>query len=76
MKNEIELRDYFAAKVLEGMHSNSEMWRAICMDKKNCTRDKENDSVEDYVAQECYKMADAMLKERERHSQPPLTEAT
>ena len=76
MKNEIELRDYFAAKVLEGIHSNSVMWEAMCMDKKNCTRDKENDTHEDYVAQECYKMADAMLKERERHSQPPLTEAT
>ena len=66
MKNEIELRDYFAAKVLEGIHSNNDMWVAMCMDKRNCTRDKENDTHEDYVAQLCYKMADAMLKERER----------
>lgn len=64
--NRIDLRDYFATKVLEGIYSNNEMWRAMCMDKRNCTRDKENDSIEDYVAQECYKMADAMLKERER----------
>lgn len=66
MKNEIELRDYFAAKVLEGIYSNNEMWRSMCMDKQNFTRDKDNDTYEDYVAQQCYKMADAMLKERQR----------
>ena len=66
MKNEIELRDYFAAMVLQGIHANNEMWVNMCMDKINCTRDKENDTHEDYVAQQCYKMADAMLKERER----------
>jgi hypothetical protein len=66
MKKEIELRDYFAAKVLNGIHSNSELWRAMCADKHNCTRDKENDTHDDYLAQECYKMADAMLRERER----------
>ena len=66
MKDEIELRDYFAAKVLEGMYSNSEMWRSMCMDKNNCTRDKAKDTHEDYVAQQCYEMADAMLKERIR----------
>ena len=65
MKNEIELRDYFAAMVLQGVVSNNEMWVNMCMDKRNCTRDKQNDTHEDYVAQECYKMADAMLKERE-----------
>jgi len=65
MENEIELRDYFAAKVLEGIHSNSEMWNAMCMDMRNLRRDKKNDTHEDYVAQQCYKMADAMLKERE-----------
>lgn len=64
MTNEIKLRDYFAAKVLEGIHANNDMWANMCMDKRNCTRDKENDTQEDYVAQQCYKMADAMLKER------------
>jgi hypothetical protein len=57
----IELRDYFAAKALEGIHSATHI-----LDKRNCTRDKENDTYEDYVAQQCYKMADAMLKEREQ----------
>jgi len=66
MKDKIELRDYFAAKVLEGVYSNSEMWRSMCMDKNNFTRDKAKDTHEDYVAQKCYEMADAMLKERIR----------
>ena len=64
MKNETELRDYFAAKTLEGIHSNNEMWRSMCLDRKNWTRDKEKDTHSDYVAQQCYAMADAMLKER------------
>lgn len=62
--NKKTLRDYFAAKSLQGIMANNEMWIAMCMDRGNCTRDKQNDSVEDYVAQQCYKMADAMLKER------------
>ena len=66
MENEIGLRDYFAAKVLEGIHSDNDMLVAMCQDKRNCTRDKENDTHEDYIAQQCYKMADAMLKERKR----------
>lgn len=56
-------REYFAAKVLQGAISNNEMFLAMCLDRNNCARDKDNDSVEDYVAQQCYKMADAMLKE-------------
>ena len=66
MKNEIKLRDYFAAKVLQGIYANDEMWVNMCMDKRSLTRDKDNDSHEDYVAQQCYKMADAMLKERKQ----------
>lgn len=58
------LRDYFAAKILQGIHANNKMWIAMCMDRKNCTRDNKNDTQEDYVAQQCYSMADAMLKER------------
>lgn len=66
MENEIKLKDYFAAKVLQGIMANNEMWRSMCMDRSNCTRDKQNDSVEDYVAQQCYEMAEAMLKERKQ----------
>jgi hypothetical protein len=66
MENEIKLRDYLAAKALQGIMANNEMWIAMCMDRSNCTRDKQNDSVEDYVAQQCYKMAEAMLKERKQ----------
>jgi len=58
------LRDYFAAKALNGIFSNSEMWVKRGMDRKKCTRDKDSDTMEDYVAQRCYEMADAMLKER------------
>ena len=66
MENEIKLKDYFAAKTLEGIFANNDMWVAMCMDRQTCTRDKDNDSVEDYVAQQCYKMAEAMLKERKQ----------
>ena len=64
MKKEITMRDYFAAKVLQGIHANNEMWVNMCMDQRNCTRNKGKDTQEDYVAQQCYKMADAMIIER------------
>jgi hypothetical protein len=63
MKKEISKRDYYAAKVLQGIHANNKMWVNMCMDRRNCTRDKEKDTQEDYVAQQCFKMADAMMKE-------------
>lgn len=47
----LTMRDYFAAKAMQAMLSNQEMW-------------SNNDTMEDYVSQESYKMADAMLKER------------
>jgi len=62
----LSLRDYFAGKVLQGVFSSNEMWTNMCMDKRNFTRDKEKDSQEDYVAQQCYTMAEAMLKERNK----------
>jgi hypothetical protein len=34
------------------------------MDAGNNTRDKEKDTYENYIAQQCYKMANAMMKER------------
>jgi len=64
MKTPSELRDYFASKALEGVYSNDALRRSMCMDAGNNTRDKEKDTYEDYIAQQCYKMADAMLKER------------
>jgi len=60
----MDLRDYFAAKVMQGIFENNEKWRDMCMDRINSTRDKSNDTQEDYVAQQCYVMADAMIKER------------
>ena len=64
MKTPSELRDYFASKALEGIFSNDSMYRSICMDAGNNTRDKEKDTYENYIAQQCYKMANAMMKER------------
>lgn len=68
MKTEITHRDYFAAKVLQGIYSNPEMWRSICMDAPIFKRDRENDTINDYVAQQCYEMADAMIKERSKRT--------
>ena len=62
----MDLRDYFAAKAMQGIFENNEKWRAMCMDRINSTRDKSNDTQEDYVAQQCYGMADAMINEREK----------
>jgi hypothetical protein len=76
MENEIKLRDYFAAKALEGIHANNDMWANMCMDRKNFTRDKGNDTHEDYVAQQCYKMADAMLKERKQGQNLPISDVS
>lgn len=58
------LRDYFASKALQGIRSSHEILRAMAMDRKNCARN-EDDTTDDYIAQECYRQADAMLKERE-----------
>ena len=62
----MDLRDYFAAKAMQGIFENNEKWMAMCMDRINSTRDKSNDTQEDYVAQQCYGMADAMINEREK----------
>jgi hypothetical protein len=63
--DKLTMRDEFAKSAMQGVFSNNEMWTNMCMDRRNSTRDKEKDSQEDYVAQQCYIMADAMLKERE-----------
>jgi len=52
------LRDYFANSVLNGIHSNERMFKDMMLDRGN-------ENPYDYVAKESYKMADAMLKQRE-----------
>ncbi len=64
MKNDEELLDQFAAAALNGMFANHLMWMALCADKVRFSRNK-SDTVEDYVAQKAYKIADAMIKEKE-----------
>lgn len=59
------LRDYFANSAMQGIHSSLETVRAMAQDMRNLTNDKENDTVLDYIAQESYRIADAMLKQRE-----------
>ena len=53
------LRDYFANSVLNGIHSNERMFKEMMLDRGN-------ENPYDYVAKESYRMADAMLKEREK----------
>ena len=52
------LRDYFAAKAMQGFIANTLAMQAISDNFPN-----EGD---EYVAQESYRMADAMLKQREQ----------
>jgi hypothetical protein len=59
------LRDYFANSAMQGLHSDREMFLSVCLDRKNFAKDKDNNTVENYIAEISYKMADAMLKERE-----------
>lgn len=59
-----ELRDYFAAKVLVGIYSNNEMFINLCKDRGIDARNKNSDTIEEYIAQKCYLMADVMMKER------------
>lgn len=53
----LTMRDYFAAKHLQGISSDREMWLSIC-------RDAKEKSGNDHIAKECYSMADSMLKAR------------
>lgn len=64
MKDQEELLDQFAAVALNGILANHELWRSLCADKASFSRNK-NDIMEDYVAQQAYKIADAMIKEKE-----------
>lgn len=58
------LRDYFAAKAMQSMISNQEMFRNLCVDIDS-SRD-EKDKIEDYISQSSFDFADAMLKERQK----------
>ena len=60
----MSLRDYFAAKAMQSMISNQEMFRNLCMDIDS-SRD-EKDKIEDYISQSSFDFADAMLKERQK----------
>jgi len=55
----MKLRDYFAAKALNGIHSNHEIWKDMSMDRGQ-------KPFLEYIAENCYDMADAMLKAREK----------
>ena len=55
------LRDYFAAKAMQGFFNNIDLYKAISK-AYNCTSDE---STYKSIAKEAYKIADAMLKARE-----------
>jgi hypothetical protein len=55
------LRDYFAAKALQGFFNNIDLYKAISK-AYNCSSDESTYST---IAKEAYKIADAMLKARE-----------
>jgi hypothetical protein len=57
----IKLRDYFAAKAMQAILSNSELITAI---KSNS--DEANISSDEYLSKKAYKIADTMIKERKK----------
>jgi hypothetical protein len=52
------LRDYFANSAMQGFISDREMYLAMM-------RDRANYNADEYIAIESYRLADAMLKQRE-----------
>jgi hypothetical protein len=54
----MSLRDYFAAKAMQGFISNELVMQSIA--------DNHPDEGDEYIAKECYRIADAMLKQREQ----------
>lgn len=58
------LRDYFAAKALQGFCSDNTQWLNIMMDSSKQGQHKREESSEDYLAHQMYRIADSMLKER------------
>ncbi len=59
-KNGMDLRDYFAIRILQANYSSREQWIASMQD-----RGTENPYT--YVCREAYNLADEMLKERLKH---------
>lgn len=56
----MDLRDYFAAKAMQGIMANRETYLAMVMDNKTGTPH------ELYISIQCYKQADAMIKARKQ----------
>jgi hypothetical protein len=61
----ISKRDYFTAKALEGMVANAS-WVAYARGYKNGSLQTEGEFCYKATAAEAYKLADAMLAEREK----------
>ena len=57
----ITIRDYFAAKAMQGFISDREMYMAMMMDRKTSGLNPD-----EYIANQSYNLADAMLKQREK----------
>lgn len=60
MQNGMTLRDYFANSICAAMHTNQKMWENMIEDNRHTGL-----NMYEYVAQESYTMADAMLEYRE-----------
>jgi len=58
----MDLRDYFANSAMQASIANPTMWNDLISDSKKFG--KELTTLE-YIAKECYEIADAMLKQRE-----------
>lgn len=57
-------RDYYAAKVLNGIYSSRELYLAMVQDNSQRNRSlKTSLSIEEYIAKECYSQADAMIRQ-------------
>lgn len=57
METGMTLRDYFAAKAMQAFCGDREQYISMM-------KDRGKNSPDGYIAEESYKMADAMLKER------------
>ncbi len=59
----MDLKDYFAAKALNGIMSNQKIVDTLYLGYK----DGETDEVNAGLSEICYQIANSMLKEREKH---------
>lgn len=58
------LRDYFAARAMNGVFSDRELHMAFVNDAKNEIQDFNPQKLNEKLAEEFYNIADAMLKKR------------